>query len=246
MMRLAVSSSCGLVLVAGSSLRHGASRNQETQIAAEAFRALVEAETSEASEWQGQCAKINSDCQDKQAKFKRDVDDRIAELEAEYRRQNDLLEGKVADHAAEKKDVVAQATVVAREAEEVKKAKVTVEKFDHCPPELEQARARLEELQAIPDKTANDVDAECKVQKNILKLEDCTAQFNAAMQVLTKEAKEHRHENEDLSAEASQERTAAGLVPPLTEATADAKAAWEAARKKGYAGIEAIVRQCQV
>jgi hypothetical protein len=238
MMRLAVSSSCA-VLVAGTSLRQSA-RNEEI-----AFRALVEAETAESSEWRGQCDTINSDCEDKKAEFKREVDANIAELEAEYQKQNGILEGKVADHAAEKKDVVAQSKIVSKEAEDVKAAKVTVAKFAHCPPELEQAKARLAGLKATPDKTANDVDAECKVQKEVLKLEDCTAQFNAAQKVLTQQTKEHTHENDDLNDEQSQERTAAGLVPPSEATTADAKAAWLAAKKKGYAGIEKIEAACQ-
>merc|ERR1712224_171202 len=81
-------------------------------------------------------------------------------LEDEYKRQLRILEGKEDTHVAEN---------------------------EHCPPKLEEAKEELAKQEAIPNDTAEDVEAECRATKAVLKWQKCVDELEEAQIVLAKE-----------------------------------------------------------
>eukprot|EP00929_Paragymnodinium_shiwhaense_P021946 TRINITY_DN1417_c0_g1_i3.p2 TRINITY_DN1417_c0_g1~~TRINITY_DN1417_c0_g1_i3.p2 ORF type:complete len:750 (-),score=380.54 TRINITY_DN1417_c0_g1_i3:167-2416(-) len=189
------------------------------------------------------CEAISAACAAEQdatvEKFERDLSD----LEAEYRRQLRILDGKEEDHADEVADVKAQKIAVKKQKMKVADAKKAVEENAHCPPELQEAKEKLYQLEAVPNKTPEDIEEECQQKKIVMEKEKCVEVLLAAEEVLAGERAEHSDEKDDLHGEKADEADAAAALPPQEKRVADAKAAWEAAKAKGpkivtHAGTE--------
>eukprot|EP00929_Paragymnodinium_shiwhaense_P021951 TRINITY_DN1417_c0_g1_i8.p2 TRINITY_DN1417_c0_g1~~TRINITY_DN1417_c0_g1_i8.p2 ORF type:complete len:570 (-),score=280.90 TRINITY_DN1417_c0_g1_i8:155-1864(-) len=179
------------------------------------------------------CEAISAACAAEQdatvEKFERDLSD----LEAEYRRQLRILDGKEEDHADEVADVKAQKIAVKKQKMKVADAKKAVEENAHCPPELQEAKEKLYQLEAVPNKTPEDIEEECQQKKIVMEKEKCVEVLLAAEEVLSDEREDHGEEKDDLHEEHGEEADAAAALPPQEKRVADAKAAWEAAKAKG-------------
>jgi len=160
----------------------------------------------------------------------------IKALEDEYLRQKRILEGKEDDHADEKADVAAQKEEVDQTRDRVKKAKVAVKRNEHCPPELEDAKQHLADLEAVPNETPEDIEEECQAKKVVLEKEKCVEVLREAESVLRADKIAHSGEKSELGSEEYEEDRAADALPPQEKRVADAKAALDAAR----AALEAL------
>jgi chromosome segregation ATPase len=188
---------------------------------------------------------IKEECQSDRDALERKADADIRELEDEYSGEKRTLGEKVDTHQGEKADVVSQQQKVEREQKDVVNAKEAVKEHEHCPPELEDAKAklstmesRLSALQANPNKTPADVDEECELKKKILvqkqkiaELEACVEQLRAAQAVLAKESEDVDRENAQLSKESAEERDASQKVPPQKRTVAGVQSELAAAKE---------------
>eukprot|EP00929_Paragymnodinium_shiwhaense_P021954 TRINITY_DN1417_c0_g4_i1.p1 TRINITY_DN1417_c0_g4~~TRINITY_DN1417_c0_g4_i1.p1 ORF type:complete len:458 (-),score=200.08 TRINITY_DN1417_c0_g4_i1:173-1546(-) len=170
-------------------------------------------------------------CNSNKDAFLSELDDKIRDLEAEYRRQKRILANKEDTHADEKQDVADQEDVTAEEKRHVKEAKKTVEESEHCPPKLVEAKEELARQEAIPNETPEDVHAECLATKEVLKWQKCVDQLRDAEIILAREKDEHGDAKEDLVGEEGEESAAKRALPPQEKRVADALAALEAARR---------------
>eukprot|EP00929_Paragymnodinium_shiwhaense_P044128 TRINITY_DN2263_c0_g1_i1.p1 TRINITY_DN2263_c0_g1~~TRINITY_DN2263_c0_g1_i1.p1 ORF type:complete len:557 (-),score=211.32 TRINITY_DN2263_c0_g1_i1:139-1809(-) len=171
--------------------------------------------------------------------LKRAAEDDVKDAEAEYRRQKNILGGKKDDHAGEQEDVTEQEDDVAEEKRNVETAKAKVAESDHCPADLDAAESKLAALEAKPNRTPEDIEEECRLKKEILKLQKCVEELRAAEAVLSKKRIDYSDEKADLSEEQSEEAEAASAVPPQQKKVDCAKEALDAAR----AALDAI-RAC--
>jgi len=179
------------------------------------------------------CEEITEACAAAQDAVTEEYERDLSDLEAEYRRQLRILEGKEDDHADEVADVKAQRRAVKKQKMKVNEAKEVVKESAHCPPELQEAKQKLYELEAVPNKTPEDIEEECKWRKVVMEKEKCVETFLAAQDVLREEEAEHGDEKNELHGEKADEADAAAALPPQEKRVADAKAAWEAAKAKG-------------
>jgi len=152
--------------------------------------------------------------------------------DAEYRRQKKILADNEADHKSEVADVKAQEKVVSKEEVDVKDAAAVVKENEHCPPELEKAEAELSKLLAEPNSSPEDIEAECKAEKRVLKYKACVEKLRAAEAKLAQEHSEHSQEKSDLGHEVNQADSAERKIPPQEGNVADAKADLDAKRKR--------------
>jgi len=173
---------------------------------------------------------VNEECQADRDELERKADADISALENEYQKQKGIFGERVDTHKDEKADVVSQKEKVDREQKDVAEAKKAVQEHEHCPPELEDAQARLSVLEAKPNKTPADVDEECVLKKKILELKACVEKLQAAQAVLAKETDQYHDENDRLSKEHSEESSAASKVPPQKSVVSDLERALAAAK----------------
>jgi hypothetical protein len=157
-------------------------------------------------------------------------------LDDECARQRWILGKKEDAHREEKAEHADQKVDVAASKAQVEKAEVDVRDHAHCPPELEEAQADLARLEAIPNKSPADIDAECEAHQRILKAQKCVDIFRAAEAVLAHRDSVHGNEKAALRSEAADASQAKAALPPqeakVAEVCADfkaAKAKWEAA-----------------
>jgi len=180
-----------------------------------------------------QCKAIKDECAAKEKAAGDQYERDLSAYEEEYKRQKRILEGKEDAHAEEKEDVAAQKKVVKKTKLKVKDAKVAVKENAHCPPDLEEARKHLAELEAVPNETPEDIEAECAARKKVLALEECVEILREAEEVLYDAKEDHSGEKSELGTEKGEEDAAADEIPPQEKRVADALAAWEAAKRQG-------------
>jgi len=200
-----------------------------------------------APEWYVErCEEITEKCNAQQDAVVEQYDNDLSALEAEYRRQLRILEGKEEDHADEVADVKAQKRAVAKQKMKVEDAREAVKENAHCPPELQEAKEKLYSLEAVPNKSPEDIEEECKWRKIVLEKEKCVEVLIAAQEVLRDEKDDHSEEKHELSGEKADEADAAAALPPQEKRVADAKAAWENAKRKGPKSVtEGAKGSCQ-
>lgn len=186
-----------------------------------------------------QCKAINDECAAKQKAATDSYDRDLSALEEEYKRQKRILEGKEEYHGEQVEDVSDQKKAVKKAKLKVKDAKVAVKENAHCPPDLEEARKKLAELEAIPNNTPEDVEQECAAKKKVLALEECVEILREAEEVLYAAKDDHSGEKSELGEEKDEAADAADAIPPQEKRVADALAAWEAAKRKGPPKAEA-------
>jgi len=192
------------------------------------------------------CEEITEKCNEQQDAVVEQYNNDLSALEAEYRRQLRILDGKEEDHADEVADVKAQKRAVAKQKMKVEDAREAVKENAHCPPELQEAKEKLYELEAVPNKSPEDIEEECKWRKVVLEKEKCVEVLMAAEEVLRDEKDDHSDEKHELSGEKADEADAAAALPPQEKRVADAKAAWENAKRKGPKSVtEGAEGSCQ-
>jgi hypothetical protein len=147
-----------------------------------------------------------------------------------YMQHRGIREGHEDKHEEETSEMKVQKGETAEAKAKVDEAEVTVRKFAHCPPELQEAEAKLASLEAIPNKSENDVQEECDTEKRVLKARACVEELRAAEKVLMYHDEIHGTEHSKLSEELNEEAAAAARVAPQAAITAEAKAAWLAAK----------------
>jgi len=200
---------------------------------------------SRSEEWyRNSCSEINSDCDAQERAVIEAYNDRLEELYQEYVRQKRIFEGKEVAHAEERDEAATQHRVVKHQKMQVDEAKVAVRENAHCPPELVTARDNLVDLESIPDKTPEDIDAECRMKKKVLELEACVVRLREAEQVLYEEEQLHKQEHGEHSREAREELAAESALPPQERRMNDAKQEW-LDYKAAYPSLERIREECQ-
>merc|ERR550514_1970332 len=114
-----------------------------------------------------------------------------------------------------------------------------VQEYAHCPPELEAAKSELASLEAIEDKTPNDIEKECDVEKVVIEKERCVDKLRDAEDLLA--AHQAR-----LPDEVQEVVTASKPIPRQKERVAAAKARWENVKKRGIeSSAHALELGCQ-
>lgn len=164
----------------------------------------------------------------------------------ECEKQKKILADKKATHSSEKAEVADQKVEVAQQKQDVVAAKADVKELAHCPPELASAKADLARLQAIPNQTPSDIDAECKAQQRVLDAQKCVDKFNKAEAVLSHEADQHAGEKAELAHEETHVSPAASAVPPQKEEVIEACArAAEIAKRPLEGSVAGILSNCR-
>lgn len=131
-----------------------------------------------------QLASIDEQCEKDMDALRRKADEEVAKAQADYDRHSKVLASKEKDVAEEQRDVSAEKKDVAEEEKEVRAAEEVYNAKKDCPAELEKAREELEALEAKPNKSEEDIDAECLKKKDILEKERCVEEFYEAKSVL--------------------------------------------------------------
>jgi len=196
--------------------------------------------------YKARCDEINGHC-----KFL--ADNRLNAARADRKhfqddceKQKAILKEKKDAHAAEKTDVSHQVEDVAQAKLEVKSATATVQDYAHCPPELEKWKAELSRLNAIPNKSPSDIDAECKAQQKVLEAQQCVDKLRVAEKVLTDEKSQHDGEKAHLNHEETHVGPAAQAVPPQGEVVIESCAKAEDFAKRPLEGsVAGILSNCK-
>jgi len=150
----------------------------------------------------------------------------IRDLWAIYIREKDTLEGKTVTHNTEKEHVDVQKKDVVEASMDVAEAEKEVEEKAHCEPKLNEAESKLARLVRVPDRSSNDIDEECKTEKDVIRWRDCVVILRKAQKVLADHEVVHKEESAILKKEADEARAAKLAVPPQKESTDNAYQAW--------------------
>jgi len=153
------------------------------------------------------------------------LDDECARQKRKLDRKEDLHMDEKAEHAAQEEDVAASRI-------QVQKAEVAVKENAHCPPELAEAKGDLARLEAIPNKSPADIDAECDLHQRILEAQQCVDVLRAAEAVLSHKDGVHSGEKSELHNEAADVSQAKAALPPQEAVVAQVCGDWEAAKAK--------------
>jgi hypothetical protein len=184
------------------------------------------------AEWyKNRCAAIDAECKTQEDHLRAMQDAHLKELRDELDKQKRILEAKEKDHS----DASDQADQGKLGLED---AKMAVEKNAHCPDDLEKARAELAKLQASPNRSPEDIEAECELQKKILELMKCVEKLREAEELLDKLRDDYHRDQSGL-------RGAADALSPQQKRVGDAQSALDDAIRAGVPGLDALRKRCQ-
>lgn len=193
----------------------------------EAKEALDEARRSDMSKILG---KIDAACEIEMEELKHLAEQEVDAAEAEYRKHQRLFESRKEHHQDLEEEVKEQRERVRREEMEVEEARKVYEKRKHCPAELAKAKQELDHLQATPNESDEDIDAECKKRKEILQMKRCVDKYHEAEDVLIRRKVVYSTEKEELKREKHAAHAADGLSSSYKESVKRFEEAWEAAK----------------
>lgn len=179
----------------------------------------VDSSLPSAADYSDKCSTIIRECRAAADALRGKYDANLAALKAECEKQTRILEGNEEDHSEEKADAK-------EEKMEVGEARMVVKDYDQCRPELEEAKAELNEQEAIPNDLPQDVDAECKARKLVIRKEACVARLRKAEAVLAKEERDHKDQVKERD-------EAFNKISPQAERKRKACLAYENEKNKG-------------
>jgi len=184
------------------------------------------------AEWyKNRCAAIDAECKIQDDHLKAMQDAHLKDLRDKLDKQKRTLEDKEKDHS-DANDQADQGKLGLEDA------KMAVEKNAHCPPELEKARAELAKLQASPNRSPEDIEAECELQKKILELMKCVEKLREAEELLDKLRDDYHRDQSGL-------RGAADALSPQQKRVGDAQSALDDAIRAGVPGLDALRKRCK-
>lgn len=166
-----------------------------------------------------ECKKINDHCVFIRDHRLGEAREDLTFLENEYLRLKKIYDDRKGTHQDEQYDVDQIKNQIAE-------AKMIIEEYAHCPPELQEAKDKLDHLEGIHDKVPADIEEECDVQKVVIEKERCVAKLRDAEDLLA------RH-TAALPSEKTEENKAERKLDPAEERMLEAKARWENARDRG-------------
>jgi hypothetical protein len=189
----------------------------------------------------GLLAQCQAERDDLRAERVRHAAQGLQDLEDTCAREKRILAGVKEVHNQERVDHALQRQETADAKVKVNDAQKIVAEHAHCPPALEEAKADLARLEAMPNKQEADIDAECKLHERILYAQRCVDDLRKAEEVLSRHESVHASETSELRHDAGEAWTAKQEVAPQEQKVAEVCAVWDAAKAKW----EAANRACE-
>jgi len=183
--------------------------------------------------YEDKCTAIKLQCENQEEEVERTQAQQEHELEQEYRNENRILES-VRDVAEDRKQEVREQKTVVREVRErVEESKTVYERTKTCPAEHRKLEEELEAMEAAPNESEEDIDAECQKKKEILEKEKCVDEYVKAQSTLSRVHTTYTEEKEELSSDADVAKASSQAVDPYARRTEEAKDTLDAERKDG-------------
>lgn len=174
---------------------------------------------------------IDKQCEEDMNVLRQKADDEVAKAQADYDRHAKVLASKQEERAEQKEDVIEQRKEVAEEEKEVKDAQSVYNAKKDCPAELEKARQELEALEAKPNKSEEDIDAECLKKKEILEKEKCVEEFYEAKSTLCRKKSAYSSEEQELQRQSDQAQVAKSAARSYSTTLEEFEKALQAAKE---------------
>jgi len=177
-----------------------------------------------------QLNQIDKSCHDELDALERESKQEVDEAFRRYALARDRLRHGKHEYHEEKEDVKDQKEDVKEDKERVEAAKAFYEKHKDCPKELRQAEKELAELEAVPNQSDEDIDAECMKKKEVLVKQRCVDRFVKARSVLSRRERAYAEEKTELKEEKGEKHDAKQTMKQMTEVMQQYQDAWKAAQ----------------
>lgn len=175
---------------------------------------------------------IEEDCEEEYYDLKAVAEQDIDDAEDEYNRLKKILDTKEEEHYDAKTEVDEQSETVTTHKMRVEESTRIVKTNKHCVEDYKSAQQELATLEAEPNKSPEDIDAECEAKKRVMRLKKCQEEYYEAVEVLEQNKVDYTDEKGELhrfEKTAAETRTS---VKTQSEKVADAKAEWDAAKAR--------------
>jgi len=147
-----------------------------------------------------------------------------------YTNERDSLKKGEKKYNQAKDDVSEQKGEVKDEKEKVAAARAFYDEHQDCPSDLEKAEQELAVLEATPNESEDDIDAECLKKKEILEKRLCVDKFVEAKTVLSRSEHKYGEERGDLKDDKADAKTAKNAVGRQQTLADEYKQTWEDAK----------------
>jgi len=172
-------------------------------------------------------------CENQEEEVERTQEETERDLERAYRNENRLLD-KAQDASSEQRaEVREQRKVVQASKKQVEEAREVYQRTKSCPAEHRKLEQELEDLEATPNQSDADIDAECQKKKEILEKMKCVDESVKAQNTLSRAQTSAAEEGGAYASDKEAAEAAEQNVAPYEQRTAAAKEALDAERKNG-------------
>jgi len=195
--------------------------------AEEARRRVEEARSAGYSKY---TTRIEDGCERKMVALRELADTEVTKAEAEYREQVDFYKRHEEEHEDTRRGIVVRTERLSAKRVNVEEAQRRLDRYSHCPAQLEKAEEELSKLQSIPNQLDSDIEDECNKKTEILKIRNCVDAFREARDVLTRERACYEAEKALLSEDEAEVKTSHSFSHSYQRRVRHYEAVWESAQ----------------